>query len=694
MQNPTGHKLQEVSQEQGKSTRVLRTGTTDEFLQRTPEDLIHQKAGESSLSLEQWEAQWQEFLSTMENPHFGCGVPQLPEKPSPWGNARAFLASFEQVAEACWWPRNEWVIRLLPALSKEAAKAFNNLSAKHKEDYGKVKAAILREDALSQEKQRQQFRCFCYQVAEGPRGAYSRLQKMCRGWLRVENHSKEQILELLILEQLLSILPPEIQSWVREHGPESCSQAVALAEEFILRQNKQVVAGSISEAGHDHSEREQRHPSMDIKEEEDRKASLLGNVEEKVGESLGLSWEKVKEEEPGGNIKNPDGPDQQEGNHEVENMDQSISCQAESFGELLVQQDKPTKKQRDKCHSVGERIHTGVKQSKSVVSGNCLVERTETSILYQARDFSKIPGQEEMPAQMRNNQDRIHKAKKQYEKTAFVGNSSIETKNHTSDHRIHTEENQNECPECGVTFSNAANFNIHLQMHSGEKPFQCFKCEKSFRQKSYLRDHQRSHRGERPHSCSECEKSFFFKSRLVRHQTIHLEDKGFKYSECGKNWSQKTKLASHQRIHMLEDLYKCLECGLNFSDQIQFTEHLRMHHEKKPHRCSECGKSFLYRAHLLRHQRIHTGEKPYNCSECGKSFSTKSYLVIHQRIHSGEKPYKCSECAKLFRTRDKLNVHHRSHTGEKPYMCFECGKKFSQKKHLRRHQTIHTREFL
>uniref|UniRef100_A0ACB8EFB0 Uncharacterized protein n=1 Tax=Sphaerodactylus townsendi TaxID=933632 RepID=A0ACB8EFB0_9SAUR len=250
MQNPTGHKLQEVSQEQGKSTRVLRTGTTDEFLQRTPEDLIHQKAGESSLSLEQWEAQWQEFLSTMENPHFGCGVPQLPEKPSPWGNARAFLASFEQVAEACWWPRNEWVIRLLPALSKEAAKAFNNLSAKHKEDYGKV------------------------------------------------------------------------------------------------------VAGSISEAGHDHSEREQRHPSMDIKEEEDRKASLLGNVEEKVGESLGLSWEKVKEEEPGGNIKNPDGPDQQEGNHEVENMDQSISCQAESFGELLVQQDKPTKKQRDKCHSV------------------------------------------------------------------------------------------------------------------------------------------------------------------------------------------------------------------------------------------------------------------------------------------------------------------------------------------------------
>uniref|UniRef100_A0A8D2Q584 SCAN box domain-containing protein n=1 Tax=Varanus komodoensis TaxID=61221 RepID=A0A8D2Q584_VARKO len=103
------------------------------------------------------------------------------------------------------------------------------------EDYGSVKAAILRGDALRREAQRQRFRRFRYEEAEGPRGAYSRLRELCRGWLRIEKDSKEQILELLILEQWLTILPPEIQSWVRERSPESCAQAVALAEDFLRR---------------------------------------------------------------------------------------------------------------------------------------------------------------------------------------------------------------------------------------------------------------------------------------------------------------------------------------------------------------------------------------------------------------------------------------------------------------------------
>uniref|UniRef100_A0A8D2LCG0 SCAN box domain-containing protein n=1 Tax=Varanus komodoensis TaxID=61221 RepID=A0A8D2LCG0_VARKO len=120
----------------------------------------------------------------------------------------------------------------------EAERAFHRLEAQDREDYGKVKAAILRGDALSREKQRQHFRHFCYQEAAGPRGAYSQLRERCCRWLKVEKHSKEQILELLVLEQLLTILPLEVQTWVREVGPETCSQAVALAEDFLLRQQE------------------------------------------------------------------------------------------------------------------------------------------------------------------------------------------------------------------------------------------------------------------------------------------------------------------------------------------------------------------------------------------------------------------------------------------------------------------------
>ncbi|XP_053148756.1 uncharacterized protein LOC128343547 isoform X2 [Hemicordylus capensis] len=186
---------------------------------------------------ERWEAQWQGFLKTLQAPHLAWGSPQLPET-TPWDDTKTFLTSFEQVAEACRWPREEWTTRLLPALSGEAEEAFSSLEARDKEDYGKVKAAILRGDAMRRETQRQHFRQFCCQQVEDPRRVCSQLQELCCQWLKPEKHTKEQILELLILEQFLASLPVEIQSWIRAGGPDSCSQAVALAEDFLMSQRE------------------------------------------------------------------------------------------------------------------------------------------------------------------------------------------------------------------------------------------------------------------------------------------------------------------------------------------------------------------------------------------------------------------------------------------------------------------------
>ncbi|XP_035580822.1 zinc finger protein 28 [Zalophus californianus] len=77
---------------------------------------------------------------------------------------------------------------------------------------------------------RLRFRGFCYQEVAGPREALARLRELCRQWLRPEAHSKEQMLELLVLEQFLGTLPPEIQAWVRAQRPGSPEEAVALVE--------------------------------------------------------------------------------------------------------------------------------------------------------------------------------------------------------------------------------------------------------------------------------------------------------------------------------------------------------------------------------------------------------------------------------------------------------------------------------
>ena len=77
---------------------------------------------------------------------------------------------------------------------------------------------------------RQRFRRFRYEEVAGPSEALARLRELCRQWLRPEAHSKEQMLELLVLEQFLGALPPEIQARVRGQQPGSPEEAAALVE--------------------------------------------------------------------------------------------------------------------------------------------------------------------------------------------------------------------------------------------------------------------------------------------------------------------------------------------------------------------------------------------------------------------------------------------------------------------------------
>nr|XP_034961074.1 zinc finger protein 213-like [Zootoca vivipara] len=191
-------------------------------------------------------SQSEEFLKNLQPPKLILENPGLTE-PILWDDdPEGFLVSFEKVAEACRWPREEWAARLVPALSGEAARAFRKLAAGDREDYGKVKAAILQGDAIKMEVQRQRFRQFRFQEVEDPQWAYGRLHELCHQWLKPEKRTKEQILDLVVLEQFLAILPQETQKRMEKCSPKACAQALALAED-LLRNHQEAKMWSLEE---------------------------------------------------------------------------------------------------------------------------------------------------------------------------------------------------------------------------------------------------------------------------------------------------------------------------------------------------------------------------------------------------------------------------------------------------------------
>uniref|UniRef100_A0A8C8ZLE7 SCAN box domain-containing protein n=1 Tax=Prolemur simus TaxID=1328070 RepID=A0A8C8ZLE7_PROSS len=114
---------------------------------------------------------------------------------------------------------------------------------KLEEDFRWEQEISLQGNDSGPETSRQSFWHFCYQEASGPREALSQLWKLCHQWLRPEKCAKQQILELLVLEQFLTVLPPETQIWVRPQHPESGKEAVALVEDLreeLGRQRLQV----------------------------------------------------------------------------------------------------------------------------------------------------------------------------------------------------------------------------------------------------------------------------------------------------------------------------------------------------------------------------------------------------------------------------------------------------------------------
>lgn len=160
------------------------------------------------------------------------------EKLSESDDIEHFLITFERIAAVCRWPKEDWAFHLIPLLTGKARAAYVHMDVEDSLEYEEVKSAILKKYDINQETYRQQFRSLDVEPNESPKELYVRLRELYGKWIQPKCRSVEEVGEILILEQYLRMLSPELQVWIREHDAKTAAQAATLADVFVAARKR------------------------------------------------------------------------------------------------------------------------------------------------------------------------------------------------------------------------------------------------------------------------------------------------------------------------------------------------------------------------------------------------------------------------------------------------------------------------
>ncbi|XP_007952991.1 zinc finger protein 496 [Orycteropus afer afer] len=542
----------------------------------------------------------------------------------------------------------------------------------------------------SPESSRRLFRRFRYQEAAGPREALHRLWDLCRGWLRPERHTKEQILELLVLEQFLAILPREIQSWVRAQEPENGEQAVAAVETLEREPGrpwqwlKHCEDPVVIDDGDGHPDQEQdrlpTEPQGDLAKSQDTQPIPLAEDTGLPSRSPGqLSGDPVSQDPS--LLQEESLRDTQQVTafqlppNRVSPFKDMIFCFSEEDWSLL----DPAQTGFYGEFIIGEDCGVSLPPNDPAAQPDLIQGENEPQVPelqdLQGKDMPQVSYLDFQSLQPFQIEER-RKNELQVSEFQTCQQVALSQSTYPADGSVLS-------PENGL--DEEVSIEIVLSS-SGDEDSQ---------HSPYCPDEPRGST-EKQHVLPTTHRSSSVDFTDVGSEGQASSKKSYICPNCGKIFRWRVNFIRHLRSRKeQEQPYACSVCGEVFSDSEDLDGHLETHETQKPYTCSACGKSFRLNSHLLSHMRIHLQPdrlEPTEEKEAGPSEHKDSSPNSLLEKSKGKLSFKCCDCGKVFQRHDHLARHRSSsHTKDKAstFQCRYCVKSFLQNYDLIRHERLH-----